>query len=286
MNPGETLLTRLRHLADRGESGCLEVHQDPYSATIYIQDGDIVDADLHGRKGLDALFDLLNWEEPSFVWAKGVSPYQASMHLPIDELELRWREHMALGPPPGNAPQAIEVAGAHDEESGVALPALETYDVGFAAVDPLWRPSRYDLSRPLKPSYLIGSAPECDIRINHYSVRKQHCGILVEDGFIRMWDLGSHNATHVNGELTDQAILKSGDVLRVGDIELKLVFRLRRPGLADLPTPRPTQQAPQSETGPGPLKYETLRKPAGGPGLFHRIFGGKPGEPTPPEPKD
>src|SRR6185436_1028473 len=53
------------------------------------------------------------------------------------------------------------------------------------------------------------------------SVSRRHATIRIEDGTMRIADLGSHNGTRVNGELVQEVrSLASGDVASVGDVVL------------------------------------------------------------------
>ncbi len=79
--------------------------------------------------------------------------------------------------------------------------------------------------RPHSGAVVIGRAPEAELRVQHASVSRRHATIRVDDGTVRIADLGSHNGTRVNGELvTDARTLASGDVATVGDVVLVVHF--------------------------------------------------------------
>ncbi len=72
---------------------------------------------------------------------------------------------------------------------------------------------------------VIGRAPDAELRVQHASVSRRHATIRVEDGTVRIADLGSHNGTRVNGEVVaDSRTLASGDVVTVGDVVLVIHF--------------------------------------------------------------
>jgi len=78
---------------------------------------------------------------------------------------------------------------------------------------------------PRSGAVVIGRAPEIELRVNHASVSRRHATIRIDDGVVRIADLGSHNGTRVNGEPVHEArILASGDVATVGDVVLVLHF--------------------------------------------------------------
>jgi len=70
---------------------------------------------------------------------------------------------------------------------------------------------------------LIGRAEECDVRPLGEEVSRRHCLILVEGDAVTVEDLKSRNGTFVNGErIPAKMTVKSGDIVRVGPLELKI----------------------------------------------------------------
>jgi len=73
------------------------------------------------------------------------------------------------------------------------------------------------------PKFFIGRAEDCNLRPHSDLVSRHHCVILLEEGLVAVRDFGSKNGTYVNGErVRAEQTLKPGDVLKVGDLELKL----------------------------------------------------------------
>jgi len=78
---------------------------------------------------------------------------------------------------------------------------------------------------PRSGAIVIGRAPEAELRVQHASVSRRHATIRIDDGTLRVADLGSHNGTRVNGEPVGEArALASGDVVTVGDVVLVVHF--------------------------------------------------------------
>ncbi len=264
----------LQELAIQGETGCLDVRRAPFAGTVYLNSGTVVHVDLHGRNDQAALLEILGWTNAVPSWSQGATPYRHTCHIPPDELEL-----LLLGGGRGpaadhrNAPRARDNAIAI--EAGVALPKLAHYGLVLQAQDPAHRPQEHPLSDRLRTVHIIGASPDSDVWIDHYSVCQRHAAILLEDDLIRLWDLGSHDATRVNGNLVDEAILQTGDLLQIGDIDFKVILRSRSvaagPGStlerhAAQPTPMPHR----------PLRFEDMlaeRRLSGSAGsALSRIF--------------
>ncbi|MCX5743341.1 MAG: sigma 54-interacting transcriptional regulator, partial [Proteobacteria bacterium] len=72
---------------------------------------------------------------------------------------------------------------------------------------------------------VIGRGTEAELRIVHASVSRRHAAIRIDEGIIRIADLGSHNGSRVNGEpVAGTRTLASGDVVTVGDVVLVVHF--------------------------------------------------------------
>jgi pSer/pThr/pTyr-binding forkhead associated (FHA) protein len=71
-----------------------------------------------------------------------------------------------------------------------------------------------------KPRTVIGRQTDCELRVPVSEVSRQHCEIVIEDGFASIADLGSSNGTFVNGERVESRRLNPGDVIAVGPLVL------------------------------------------------------------------
>jgi len=64
-----------------------------------------------------------------------------------------------------------------------------------------------------KDLVLVGRQEGSDIHIEHKSVSKQHCVLLVRDKKLWLRDLGSTNGCHVNGKRVRRSLVKPNDIL-------------------------------------------------------------------------
>ena len=69
----------------------------------------------------------------------------------------------------------------------------------------------------------VGRAPRADFVVDAALVSRLHCRLAAGEGEIEAVDLESTNGTYVNGRRVDRALLKDGDTLRVGAVELMVV---------------------------------------------------------------
>jgi hypothetical protein len=84
--------------------------------------------------------------------------------------------------------------------------------------------------------YLLGSAPECDLRLA--GAAPQHARLGLVAGGVHVVDLGSVGGTFCNGERLVAATLTAGDVLRLGDAEVAIVPDTGRAAIVPIPALR------------------------------------------------
>lgn len=85
--------------------------------------------------------------------------------------------------------------------------------------------------------FLVGREQDCHLRPNSDLVSRHHCVFSIDDYAVRLRDLGSTNGTRVNGKpLHGEVILKSGDQIGIGKLELELVIRQKSTVAAPAPS--------------------------------------------------
>jgi pSer/pThr/pTyr-binding forkhead associated (FHA) protein len=68
----------------------------------------------------------------------------------------------------------------------------------------------------------IGRVDDNTFPIAEASVSSHHCEILLQGTDVVIRDLNSTNGTFINGEKITEAVLKPGQILRLGQIEMRL----------------------------------------------------------------
>lgn len=136
-------------------------------------------------------------------------------------------------------------AAAHSRLVRLDTPQQESYDLGNRAV--------------------IGRLDTCDVPVDDRSVSREHARLSrLRDGYV-VEDLGSTNGTLVNQRRIDEAvILRPGDILTVGSIELRFEQQLSRPDAVPHDPPyawmapvavSPDLDAPNHATGSAPRDH-------------------------------
>ncbi len=74
------------------------------------------------------------------------------------------------------------------------------------------------------PDLMIGRSAQALYQINDPRVSRNHCAVLVEDGDATVICNGGSGGTLVNGQKVTRHKLKPGDVVQVGDTQMRLVI--------------------------------------------------------------
>ena len=93
----------------------------------------------------------------------------------------------------------------------------------------------------------IGRVEDNTFQIAESSVSSHHCEVLLRGSDVVIKDLNSTNGTFINGEPITESVLKPGQTLRLGQVELKLETEKAASAPASAPATAPA---------PGPAKRQ------------------------------
>ena len=115
----------------------------------------------------------------------------------------------------------------------------------------------------------IGRGGDCEIRLDDEAISRQHVRVITLMGDAFLEDLGSSTGTYVNGKLTQKCALNHGDVVQIGEKELRFsqpgdsaspqegkvdATRIIRPGEFG-PATAEAQEKNRSREGISPVSY-------------------------------
>lgn len=102
----------------------------------------------------------------------------------------------------------------------------------------------------------IGRVDDNTFPIAEASVSSHHCEVLLRGSDVVIHDLNSTNGTFINGEKITEAVLKPGQTLRLGQVEL----RLETEGSSATATPAPASKpgAPTPSSAPNKKAESTI----------------------------
>jgi len=105
-----------------------------------------------------------------------------------------------------------------------------------------------------KEPLIVGRESACDVSILDPLVSRRHCEIAASNGSVRVRDLGSSNATFVNGEAVREGLAKLGDEIAVGST----IFIIGKIQVSGLTATEP--EAPSLPDSP-PTRHLTIGEP-------------------------
>ena len=101
----------------------------------------------------------------------------------------------------------------------------------------------------------VGRVEENTFQIADPSVSSRHAEILLQGSEILIRDLNSTNGTFINGDKISEAILKPGQTLRFGQVELKIDDGQPLPAASAAPIPPPV---PGATPAPAPASRKSV----------------------------
>jgi pSer/pThr/pTyr-binding forkhead associated (FHA) protein len=119
----------------------------------------------------------------------------------------------------------------------------------------------------------IGRVEDNTFQIAETSVSSHHCEVLLRGSDVVIKDLNSTNGTFINDQpVTSESVLKPGQTLRLGTVELKL----ETGGVASAPATAPANAAPDASAKTPPKKSEATMVIPRGVSLSELEGGGRP----------
>ncbi len=106
----------------------------------------------------------------------------------------------------------------------------------------------------------IGRVDDNTFQIADPSVSSHHCEIVLRGSDVVIHDLGSTNGSFINGEKISESVLKPGQTLKLGQIELQLVPEgAPMPASKSAPAPAPAPGSP-GPVAPAPMSSAQKQK--------------------------
>lgn len=238
--------------ANNKRTGCLEVQYGLLRGEIHFQFGLIIQAEYQGKKGMAALYELVQLDDAQVLWHEGLMPMYVGMSVDLADVirdlsqvrrpEAGLPSHYGVDmpdvvePPQPAKPQVPhqqqtkhvpEGANADREEYDSAL--ARNYLMELTWIDcPGTGPAVFLLEDDHQACYLVGRSPRCQIILDDPSVESVHCSLLVHDQILEVWDVGTDRQTSLNGRVIEMGTLDVGDILTLGTVSLKYELLLRR----------------------------------------------------------
>jgi hypothetical protein len=227
-------LEALERHCERGDIGRLDLRHGTYEGQIYLAGSRIVHAVIAGLEGVPALFRLFDWGDAETMWQSALTPEKPTLNLTMDEASTLYAENLSEraeleSREKERVDEALSAPESIAGQAGGVESVLKHYTISLECSDPAALPGGFVFSDATKSSYVIGSSDDADVVLKNPSIDPLHCGVILERGTVLIWDLGAQSGVQVNGLPVTQDILKVGDKMTLGNLELRVRFQIRRP---------------------------------------------------------
>ena len=222
---------------------------------VYIQHGRVLHALCGTIDGEEAIYAMLLWPGGGFSLDEGILPHKKTVTLTWEQLLFEGARRADVG---------ITVP----KKSSATITTAEPLTIRVQDSQPKLTVTRPDLPPivfDLEQEYThVGRAAGNEIPLPYPSVSNRHCIFVLSGPDIVLRDLNSSNGTYVNGESISEVILRPGDLIQVGTVQIKFDPGIKRPKLL-----APEKAPIMHETGSlktmaatGSLYYQTLKLPS------------------------
>ncbi|MCE0522990.1 MAG: DUF4388 domain-containing protein [Methylacidiphilales bacterium] len=225
---------------------------------IYIQHGRVLHALCGSVQGEEAIYSMLTWPGGGFTLDEDILPHKKTVNLTWEQLLFEGARRADVGMT-GPMPSVATVTTA------------EPLTIRIQDNQPKLTISRPDLPPivyMLEQEYThVGRAPGNEISLPYPSVSSRHCVFVHSGPDIVLRDLNSSNGTYVNNDTITEAILRPGDLIQIGTVQIKFEPGIRRPKLVT-PVTSPLPLEPghlKTQATSGAIYYQTSKLPAARP---------------------
>jgi pSer/pThr/pTyr-binding forkhead associated (FHA) protein len=211
---GKRILLKNLSVFEAGRSQGNHIHLSDESVAynhfrIYCTDNNYSIYDLGSKRGI-----LVNSEcKEKSQLQHGDTIQAADVRLLFEMVDESTQGRLASSAPDSDEEDAQAFCGGLLTKTRASVPAL-------LVLDGQDRGKRFTLNGA-KTVFKVGRSAGVDIRLADAKVSREHARIEVGDGSVAITDLDSSNGTVINGEKVKTAVLKVGDLIRLGFTMMK-----------------------------------------------------------------
>ena len=235
-------------------SGQISFYSGESSGFVYLHHGSVIHAVCGALEGEKAIYRMLGWAPGSFSLAEDVVPTERTIDSSWEQLILEGARRVDSG---------METSSVHAPVV-TALPStsrsVKSSQPKITVLLENERPRIYELEAEYTH---IGRASGNEIPLVDASVSNRHCILILRGPDVLLRDLNSSNGTLVNGQPVSETILRPGDLIQVGVIQMKFEPAIKRPKLTQ-PISMPGDASQLSKVGSTGSFQGTVKLPARG----------------------
>ena len=191
---------------------------------IFIQHGRVLHAMCGTIEGEEAVYTMLTWPGGGFSLDEDILPHKKTVNSTWEQLLFEGARRADEGTTSNAMPVGVPVRTA---DPLISTRNQESHPrLLIPRPDP--PPAIFELSQEYTH---LGRVPGNEICLPYPSISSRHCIFIVSGPDIVVRDLNSSNGTLVNGESVAEAVLRPGDTVQVGVVQIKFEAGIKRPKL-------------------------------------------------------
>jgi len=220
---------------------------------IYIQHGRVLHALCGTVQGEEAIYTMLTWPGGGFSLDEDILPHKKTVTLTWEQLLFEGARRADVGVtshrPLTATTTKAEPLVMRTQENQPKLTVI--------------RPDLPEIVYTLEQEYThVGRATGNEIPLPYPSVSNRHCIFILSGPDVVLRDLNSSNGTYVNGEPINEVVLRPGDLLQMGTVQMKFEPGIKRPKLLAPERPLAVQSGQlKTQARSGALYYQTVKLP-------------------------
>ena len=190
---------------------------------VFLQQGQVLHAVCGTVESDEAVYQMLAWPPGVYQLNEDILPHHRTITSTWEQLLFEGASRLDAGVV--TLPNVEPVTTAHPTTAVRAKDSQPKLIISLGEQSP----STVELHHEY--TYL-GRAEENELAIPEPSISNRHCVFILSGADVIVRDLNSSNGTYVNGEPAAEQILRPGDNIQVGVIDIKFVPGVRRPKLS------------------------------------------------------
>ncbi len=212
----------LQSICTARRSGQLTFRSGPSFGYLFLQQGQVLHAMCGTVEGEEAVYLMLSWPPGSFALNDDILPHKRTIFS-------TWEQLLFEGA------RRADVSAVAARQMGPVTTANPLTQTRTKDNQPKLIITHGDLPSQtveLQREYThLGRTEDNELPIAEPSISSRHCVFVLSGADVIVRDLNSSNGTYVNGEPVTETILRPGDNIQVGVIDIKFVPGVRRPKL-------------------------------------------------------
>jgi pSer/pThr/pTyr-binding forkhead associated (FHA) protein len=188
---------------------------------VFLQQGQVVHAMCGTVEGEEAVYLMLSWPPGTFVLNEDILPHKRTISATWEQLLFEGARRADVGAISPDTLSPVTTAHPMTKTRADSQPKLI---ITQGDAQPTTVELQYEYTH-------LGRADDNELPIPEPSISSRHCVFILSGADVIVRDLNSSNGTYVNGEPVTETILRPGDNIQVGVIDIKFVPGVRRPKL-------------------------------------------------------